>query len=147
MRSKKSTQREYRKKLRKMSSKQLANEWAAAAERYYNCDDENTPDDTDMIRNIIYGRRYFDDYIEAVDSLGMRKILRPWYVLREHLFYSINGLGQHDEDIKRRIKQGNLKPYLKLIVIPHLTETTKIVFSEDDITEAIDSIKEIVWYC
>ncbi len=140
----KKEKRRFRKLLREMDDKELVVTWANTVKSYYYFKNTDAPDHTDIIRAMIYRRGLLDSYIEAVDNLGVLKMLRPWYIIQEHLFYDFGKSGQCDDDIRQRIRNNNLKAYIELIVVPKLAKPLQNSVREEDVDRAVKEIEYLL---
>ncbi|MBR2709073.1 hypothetical protein IKE98_01950 [Candidatus Saccharibacteria bacterium] len=134
-------ERKFRKMVRKMNEDELACLWRECMVKGYK-DRTNLElyKRSEIIRAQIAKRKNQEPFIAKVNALGAMGVITPWAVLREYLPYVINLNGEDERGIFHRAAQGNLKYYIKLIVLPRMPAVLRDQITEDD----IDGVVEII---
>ncbi|MBO4812869.1 hypothetical protein J5491_01850 [Candidatus Saccharibacteria bacterium] len=146
-RKERAAERKFCKMVRKMSEDELACLWRDYMVKGFK-DRTNLEiyRRSEIIRAQIARYKNQEPFIAKVNALGALGVITPWTVLREYLPYVINLNGEDERGIFHRAAQGNLKYYIKLIVLPRIPTVLCDQITEDDIDDVVEMISSKMTY-
>ena len=140
--SKRKSTKEFCQELQKMSIDELTETYVSMIERA-----KKNPRDDDALRAIIISRREIhernqDDYfMEKVKDLGERGVIPSRIVLLEHTKYKLYERGETRRDIKRRIEQNTLRPFICVMVMNTVPIKVQARITKETINAVVEMFK------